>query len=264
MINMFGILQLLKDLPDPVSYSVFGPIVFPIPKNFSNNQTTNFHEISILGLTIDNCSSKVQQNIRILYSGNFEYEPKIEFKQRDIEVEYSIDRNKKEIIIEEIPPSECIYISFFNVDEDFKINNIVIKNKAITKPMQILAEAKNILKYKFFWNVFILIIIAVVISMFSFYTIWSTQKEQEYIVAALSPFGTCNAYIFYNKPKEEKLFELEKRFNSLDYSLQDFILTINRVSTFSELKNKEKIILCEPLTTRFSGPAIPPAAEFGR
>lgn len=241
--------QLKKEIPYPVGYDVFGPISYPdipveIEKDISSSIVEKLDGLTHINLRIDNYSSKEQKNIRILFSGNYEYSPKFSFHRRAIDVEYEIHDKSKEIVLSRIPPNESVMVQFFNADQHFNIDQVLIGDSQITQFMQKLAEAKRypqLFLAKFITLGSMLITIGA-FGIFGYFT-WSNNQASKTINIAMDGFVSCRPYIFDNTPDKEKL--LERKFNQLG-SWGNFVLSLNKVSSLDSLKLKDQVILCEP------------------
>ncbi len=243
--KLLTLIQLKKELPDAIGYDLFGPLSFPVPEELSSELSESLKSITILTLRIDNFSSKVQKNVKILFSGSFKYNPSLNFQRRDITVKYNIDNENKELIITEIPPNETIIVEFFNPTSAFEIEQLLVGENTITKLMQQLTEAKrypSLTRLKFFIS--IMMIILVIPTAWLFYKIESRNQNNQIITNAFERVASCTPYVFDNPLENEKL--LERKFKKLGKYWGNFVLSANKVTTFDELKIKDQVILCKP------------------
>ena len=243
-----NILQLKKELPDAVGYDTYGPISFPIPKELQNSidiENAKLEFINITSIRIDNYSSKVQKDIRVLYSGGFLYEPVFKFRRRDVSVKFDINGDEKEIEIKEIPPNESVSIEIFYPSKGFDVIQVLSGENEITSLMQKLAEAKRypeIARMKILTYTAAIAVLVLVAT--SGYFTWTKVKENNRINAAYSGFASCLPSIMENPPKNEKT--LERKFNRLSSYWQNYILSSNKVFSLKELKLKDEVVWCEP------------------
>lgn len=243
-----NVLQLKKEVPDAVGYDTYGPISFPIPKEFQDSLKDNHNKLGFIILTsirIDNYSSKVQKSIRVLYSGDFSYQPVFKFHRRDIAVKFEIISNEKELVIDEIPPNESVSIEIFYPSNDFEVVQVLSGDNEITSLMQKLAEARRypeLARMKLIMYA-TLAVAATSIPVGGYFT-WNKMQENARIEAAYSDFMSCSPSLMNNPPDNEKI--LERKFNNLDIYWQNYLLSSNKVHSLKELKLKDELIWCEP------------------
>jgi len=246
--SVLTFLNIKKEIPDAFGYDVFGPVSYPIPEEFKQLLEANevFSEgLDLCFVRIDNYSSKLQKDVRILYSGDFEYRPSLTFHRRDVSVRYSIAEEEKEIVIEEIPPNESISIEIFNPTQDFQVDQILSGDHEITSLMQKLAEARrypDLARMKL--ASVCLMSFTTLVLIATGYLAWGKIAESNRIEAAYSGFLSCTPSFVDNPPDYEKM--LKRRFEQLDLIWQNNILSSNHVRTFDELKLKDEILWCEP------------------
>ncbi|NHQ80294.1 hypothetical protein HA051_01670 [Chromobacterium vaccinii] len=242
-------LDIRKDIPDAVGYDSYGPIAFPLPLEIRDaipeDVTTQIDSLTLLSVRIDNYSSKTQHNIRVLFSGDWEFAPRFSFHRRDIKVKSEIRSEDKEILILEIPPNESLSIEIFNPSTGFNVEQVLLGDVAITKLMQKLAEAKRypeLAKFKFVS--FALGLLAVVaITLIALLT-WNKFTEHHKIEAANSGLLSCTPYVFENSVSHEA--EIERKLKQAGPYLSGYIFYLNKVDSLDELKLKDELILCDP------------------
>ena len=241
-------LQIKKEVPDAVGYDTYGPISFPVPKEFKELPTENHDGLDFISLTsirVDNYSSKVQKEIRVLYTGDFQYQPIFKFHRRDVSVKCDLKGGEKELIIEEIPPNESVSIEISYPSSDFEIVQVLSGNSEITSLMQKLAEARRHpelarMKLIMYATIAFATISIPVVGYFS----WHKIQENARIEAAYSDFASCSPSLMVNPPENEKM--LERKFNKLTMYWQNYILSSNKVYSLQELKLKDELVWCEP------------------
>jgi hypothetical protein len=205
-------------------------------------------KMTAIDLRIDNYSSKIQKNIRILFSGNYHYSPSIKFLRRDVEVKAEIHDLDKEIFVSEIPPNESILITFF-CPNNFELNQLLIDDHEVTESMQKLANNKRYPSVALMNRILLFILILAFASLaqsgYILYSLWRKTQENRLIdiAAAKSNLSACSWSVFDNSLDKEKL--LERKFEQLE-NFKVFTLKLNKVSSLDELKKKEQVILCEP------------------
>ncbi|PCI12345.1 MAG: hypothetical protein COB71_09430 [Thiotrichales bacterium] len=144
--TVLNILQLRKEVPDAVGYDTYGPISFPLPKEIQDLLKGDHNRpdfINITSIRVDNFSSKLKNGIRVLYTGDYLYEPIFKFHRRDIPVKFEVRSDEKEFLIEEIPPNESVSIEIFYPSKDFCVVQALSGEGEITSLMQKLTEAKR-------------------------------------------------------------------------------------------------------------------------
>lgn len=243
-----SILQLKKEVPDPIGYDTYGPISFPLPNEIQElleRNHINHDFINITSIRVDNYSSKTQKEIRVLYTGDYHYQPVFKFHRREIPVKFEVLDDDKEFLIKEIPPNESVSIEIFNPSTEFEVVQALSGDSEITSVMQKLAEARRypeIARMKLF--AYTTSILAVVILSFAGYVIWSKVQESVRINEAYSGFASCSPSFMKNPPENEKM--LERKFKRLDFYWQNYILSSNKVQSLEELLLKDELIWCEP------------------
>ena len=243
-----SILQLRKEIPDPVGYDTYGPISFPLPHEIQellegNQIKSDF--INITSIRVDNYSSKTQKDIRVLYSGDYEYKPAFKFHRREIPVKFEVLESDKEFLIKEIPPNESVSIEIFNPSTEFELVQVLSGDGEITSVMQKLAEARRypeLARMKLFTHA--TVIFAIVAVAFTGYLTWSKLQESSRIEEAYSGFASCSPSLMKNPPENEKI--LERKFKRLDVYWQNYILSSNKVNSLEELGLKNELVWCEP------------------
>lgn len=248
--TILNIININKETPDAVGYHLFGPIVYNPPKELleklNNEDRELLTDIRTSYITVDNFSTNAQKNVRILYSGELDLRPEVESQTRDITVNCNVNKDAKEITIEEILPEDSIVVSIHNPSENFELNNILIGDKMITTTMQRLASAKR--RPSMLW-VYLLMAISFGVAAYSFVSTKNVLDERNKIEAHMNKFydqlgyGSCKSSIFYNPVGKEK--ELERAFNKLSVTGQKNTLKLNDVQSYEQLKFKDEIIFCE-------------------
>lgn len=240
--------QIFKELPDAVGYSTYGPIAFPLPEEISITSPASAgvsnNEVLLLGLNIYNQTSKVQENIRILFDGELELKPKLRLERRNIEPKFELFQDDKEIRIKSLPPNETLTISIFNPKDNFRIHQVLVGDKEVTQLMQKLAEIK---KYPTLARLQLLTLLlafaAVVGASVAGIAFWKRWQEDKIISEATRGLASCNPYVFENPPENAKL--IERKVSQLGV-YKHFVLFANKVESTEQLKQKDQVILCQP------------------
>lgn len=246
-----ALLDIRKEAPDAVGYNTWGPISFPLPIEITEaipeSISNKISELICLHISIYNYSPKSQRDIRVLYSGDWEFSPKISFDRRETPVKFNINQEDKEIVINELPPNEAISIEVLNPHHDFKIDQVLLGDKQITKLMQKLAEAK---RHPTLARLQLITVIALLSILASFswaiFSLWRTTEEinsQDLEFSKLlGDSGLCKLRIFENKGT---INDLAREFISPKQLSLEEALRLNKASSFEELQLKSKIILCD-------------------
>jgi hypothetical protein len=247
--------DLKKEIPDAVGYSTNGPRKFLLPVEFKNNlshiNSEELNDLTTSEIVIYNYSSKIQRNVRVLYSGDFPYVPRVGFARRDIEPKFENKKSDKELLVFEIPPNESIYIKIFNPDVNFKFTDVIIGDRVISTLMQKLAYQKRYPAPSWLKYIYLLFFLAFFAIAFQFFSIYSSNKDVDFINNAIKSSGLnenkvrCQPYLFENKPTENKI--LEEKIQRIDPIFKPSILKNNKVNSIEELKNLSKIIFCEKI-----------------
>lgn len=245
--------DILKDAPDAVGYNINGPISFPLPTDIAealpDSISNKISELLIMRISVYNYSTKSQRDVRVLYSGDWEFSPKISFSRRDIPVRYTINSEDKEITISELPPNETVAIDLFNPLRSFKIDHVLLGDQQITKGMQSLANARRypeILRVKLALGLALVSMVAV--GSWAGYTIWKTQEEtvqhNSKVEKLIKDASLCKFYVVENSEIEKTL---DHEFSKSSHLSIEGILMINNATSLEELKQRDSILLCEPL-----------------
>lgn len=244
-------INLKKEIPEAIGYRSFGPFEFPIPNELartsSNENLFSLAEVGILLFEIDNYSSKLAKNIRIFYSDSFQYSPQISYASRDVDVEFELRKNKKEIYISELPPNESLSISFFNVSEGFKVGSVLVGDKMITSTMNRLAQFRSYPSFKWLY-LFMFSILALSFGFvgYSLHTMSERSEANQIVREAYKNLGyiECQPSVFDNSIENER--KLNRKFQQLSKIQQENTLILNNVLTYEKLKVKDKILFCVP------------------
>ncbi|QNI02275.1 hypothetical protein HXW73_04615 [Halomonas sp. SH5A2] len=240
--------KIRREMPDAFGYDTFGPIVYPIPMEFRevlHSQNISYEDLSLVHIRVDNYSSNSQKDVRVLYSGDFEYKPTLTFHRRDVAVRFNHVENEKEIVIKEIPPNESISIEIFNPSASFQVIQVISGDAEITSLMQKLAEARRypgLARLKL--ATIFLVLIGVFLLGMTGYSTWNKIEENKRIEAAYSGFVSCRPSLIENPPDQEE--KLQRNFHRLDFKWQNTILSFNHVFSYDELKLKDEILWCAP------------------
>lgn len=98
-----------KEVPTAVGYSVLGPIQFPLPIEIRNRLVGELADeldaLTFAVVTVHNYSSTSLRKVRLLFIGQWGFTPTFVFRRRsDVTVKSQLLPEEKEIIIDEIPP----------------------------------------------------------------------------------------------------------------------------------------------------------------
>lgn len=244
-----------KDIPDSIGYEIYPKIFFTLPKELRNhisNENQEIYDLDRIFIRIDNYSLKSKKNIRIIYSGEWGFSPDIQYRRRiSTKVKYEILDNEKEIIIDEILPNESVYIILYGTSSNFNIEQILFDDSEVTKTMQLLTEAKRdpeLAKFKLyntFASIFLVIIIllAICAGVWSYIQINKANRHQMLIDNAVNEIyknisGGCYVKVYETKnPKFDEIYN-QNKWNSAE------TFHLNHVQNFSELKQKNEVVLC--------------------
>lgn len=209
---------------------------------------TELESITVAHASLFNYSNDTIKNIKIFYSGEHTFTPKLTYRNKAVSVEFTVDSNKKVIHIKDLMPDETISIEVFQPNKEFKFNDTLINGSRITPIMQKKAESKHFPSYTKFKLLFgSLTLFIIYLALYSTITMTNRDNLQNQINESLSAagYGQCIPEEFVNPVGQEAL--LERRFNRLNYVTQRYILDMNNVNAFNKLKLKDKILFCEPI-----------------
>ena len=244
-------IQIKNEIPEAIGYRTYGPYKFPVPEELisssDNEELNSLSDMSILYFDMNNYSSKVQREIRIIYSGDFQYSPKINFDSRKVDVDFEIKKNSKEICIKELLPQESISISFFNTDTKFEIEQVLIGDQMITSTMNALAELKRSPSFKWHYLfISVVLIFPLVTAGYAYNSINKSMEVKKLISESYKNLGymQCAPDLFDNPVGSEK--SLERKYQQLSKVQQENTLALNNVKTYDKLKVKDKVLFCLP------------------
>lgn len=251
--QILAAIKIRQELPDAIGYTfIEKQDMFEIPneisKDLSEEALEKIEQLSCLYFRIDNFTTSVQKNIRVLMSGSYEYLPRLIYHRRDVDVGFEVMPDLKEILINEVFPNDSVIIQFYNPDKKFNVDQVLIKEKTITPTMQKLAYAKrhpDLAKMRFTSSLLIFILPCLTIfSIFLGAHAYFTRSEYEKKMSEFTENSNmCKYELFENSADKEK--ELERRFLQLGEAGSTTLL-INKVPTLAELKLKDTVVLCVP------------------
>lgn len=238
-----------ENRPPAVGYRTFGPVKYSLPREILTDEFSEKRngalDLVLFTIIVDNLSSASCRNVRILYSGDCEYDERLEFKRREVGVKYGVDRNNKEILIDEVPPNETVAVEFFNPDRWFSIEQVLIGDLEITDSMKKLAEER---RYpSLYWTklaVTAVMAITVVAVLMVTGVVWKKNRDSEVISAVTGGTGGCVPTVIYDVDENKE--DVRKRFSVLMYPFDRMVLGMNKVSSLGELVEKKVVVMCEP------------------
>ncbi len=246
---LVAILKLKRELPEAISYDVSeNYIVLPneILSSLDVKLKSNF--LTITRLLIDNYTDNLKKDIKILYQGEIEYQPLLFFKNRNVQVVYTLDEKYQEIYIESIPPKESIIIFMYSkqYQEKIEVKQVLIGDSCITENMRkMLLLKKDPWQYKYILFAIISVVFCVCSIIFTGYMIWNRHSENSKIEKIYAEFQSCeNKIVNYTDPS------ISRSFKQMNLQWQQFNLSINKVGSFDELMLKDEILLCIPKKTK--------------
>ena len=246
---ILDLIQIRKELPDIVGYRTVGPYDFPIPEELKelliDKDMSSLEGLSIFYLEIDNLSSKVQKDFRVVYSGDFHYLPKINSESADSSPQLEVKREIKELRLSELLPNKSISISFFNTNENFDIKQVIVGEQLVTLTMNKLVELKKVpppIRLYLFMALTLAISITGVLSSVSILN--NNLETNRLMTESFKELGyvQCTPELYENHIGEESA--LERKFKQLSEKQQTYTLTLNHVLSYEELSHKDKVLFC--------------------
>ncbi|MFH8136347.1 hypothetical protein ABU178_19575 [Pantoea osteomyelitidis] len=251
--QILAAIKIRQELPDAIGYAfIEKQDMFEIPneisKDLSEETLEKIEQLSCLYFRVDNFTTSVQKNIRVLMSGSYEYLPRLIYQRRDVDVGFEVMPDLREILINEVFPNDSVIIQFYNPDKKFNVDQVLIKEKTITPTMQKLAYAKrhpDLAKMTFTSSLLILILSCLTIFsiFFGAYAYLTRSAYEEKISEFTENSNMCKYELFENSADKEK--ELDRKFLQLGEA-GSITLLINKVPTLAELKLKDTVVLCVP------------------
>jgi len=250
-----SLLDLKKEVPDFVGYEIVRTITVPLPDEMSDviyEQVGHDHDARLMTITmlqVYNSSSKMQKNIRILYSGDYNFLPKMAFSKRNNNVAYTEIKESNEITIDEIPPENTLQMLLFNTTDDFEIEDVIVNGSKITTLMQWLAKAKMEPEYTslviqnklLYFTTILLGITALCTVTFLFMTLYERNNTLDRLYDDLDSVK-CKVYDLSKGMTD--IDDLTADFDKLDIRSQYSNVILNKTTTFQEMKAKGLVILC--------------------
>lgn len=246
--KILNMVSLFKLLPDPIGYSTYGPISFPLPKEIKDvlgesalNEIDNVTEFYI---TIDNFTNREVEEVNILYRGGFSYTPEAKFHRRDVEPSFIHDNTNKLLSIKKIPPRDSLSITvFLQANENIVVDSVLFEGNLVTKWMNKISDFYKFPKFAIFSFVAFFIILAMFIFVFlTTYKVWVDNEKVKPLNEIIASWDGCYPYQFKNSVDNEKL--LKRRFEQ-QYKYRGIIFGLNKVNSFDELRLKDDVWLCE-------------------
>ena len=244
--------NLRKDIPDSICYEIYSDNHFTIPRELREFiRNSEIYSLKSTLIRIDNYSLKSKKNIRVIYSGNWEFSPDISYRRREgVDVNYKIIDKDKEIIIDEILPNESVYIFLYNTSSKFVIDQILFDDSEVTKTMQLLTEIKRypeLFKLKIYTFILCLLSVVTLImtggSIYFIYDRYNMVERHQAMIDDIansinSKFDGCYIQVY-----ETKKPSFEDAYNKNKWSEYE-TLKFNKVSNTDELKAKQEVVLC--------------------
>ncbi|MBL0845115.1 hypothetical protein [Pseudomonas mediterranea] len=253
--QLLALVNLGEKLPEAVGWQFIGPYTLSIPEEIlealDKEKIQTGSSYTSAALVIFNYSGASKSEIRVLYSGDFEFKPKITYGRRKAPVKWEHNTENNELIFHDIPPNEKVEIELFNVYQGFSIDQILVDGKLITEFMSKRALAKAYPSP--LWLKALLVCAsligaaAIAMAASTSYTVYKTSKDNELLYGVPSGYSGCTPYFFDNPPDDKTKEILTRKIKKLTPWMH-ILLAKNRVSSESELYDLDRIILCTPDT----------------
>lgn len=249
--QLLAMAQLRKMLPAAIGWKFYGPFSFSIPDEIiastaSESDTT----FSVSGVIIYNYSGASKAELRILYTGSFEFKPKIYYNRRSAPVKWKHDTENSEFIVYDVPPNEHVNIELFNVTKNFTIDQVLVDGQLITELMNKRAlsrayPASGWMK-ALLLGAFILCATTTSVVAYKLYDNYQKRQDYELLYGEPDGYSGCKVYIFDNQPGQSSRDALIRKINQIEERLPE-ILARNKVTFISELYDLDRVVLCEPI-----------------
>ncbi|MEE4575043.1 hypothetical protein V2L07_19895 [Pseudomonas alliivorans] len=248
--QLLAMVNLGEKLPEAVGWELFGPCRLSFPEEILEALKDEVESpYSVAALFVYNYSGVSKSEIRVLYSGSFDFRPKISYGRRDVPVKWKHDIDKSEFIFYETPPNEKIEIELFNIYRSFSVDQVLVDGKLVTKFMSKRAMARVYPTPKWIRASLIgaPILCAAILAMTAYtgYAVYKQRLDNELLYGVPSGYSGCAPYMFDNPPGESAKEALTRKIKKLRPWMQ-FLLAKNKVSSESELYDLDRIVLCTP------------------
>lgn len=248
--QLLAMVNLGEKLPEAIGWEFFGPHRLSFPEEILEALKGEIESpYSAAVLSIYNYSGVSKSEIRVLYSGSFEFRPKISYGRRGVPVKWKHDIDNSEFVFYETPPNEKIEIELFNIYRGFSVDQVLVDGKLVTKFMSKRAMARVYPTPKWVRASLIggPILCAAVLAMTAYicYAVYNQRLENELLSGAPPGYSGCAPYILDNPPGESAKEVLKRKIIKLGPWMQ-FLLAKNKVSSESELYYLDRVVLCTP------------------
>ncbi|MEE4698605.1 hypothetical protein V2K91_25510 [Pseudomonas alliivorans] len=248
--QLLAVVNLGEKLPEAIGWEFVGPYRLSFPEEILEALESDVDSTYIAGaLLVYNYSGVSKSEIRVLYSGSFEFRPKVSYGRRDVPVKWKHDIDNSEFVFNEVPPNEKIEIELFNIYQDFSVDQVLVDGKLVTEFMSKRAIAKVYPAPKWLRASLIgaPILCAAILAMSAYtgYAVYKQRLDNEFLYGVPSGYLGCAPYMFDNPPGESTKEALTRKIKKLGPWMQ-FLLAKNKVSSVSELYDLDRIVLCTP------------------
>lgn len=249
--QLLALAQLRQMLPAAIGWKFYGPLSISIPDEIIESAANeSYAAYSVSGLIIYNYSGATKAELRILYSGDFEFNPKVSYERRSAPVKWKHDIENSELVIYDAPPNENVNIELFNIKQNFSIDQVLVDGNLITEFMNKRALSRAYpssgwMKAALF-GAFAAFIILLSALAYSIYDIYNRQQDYDLLYGIPEGYLGCKPYIFENRPGMESRDILTRKISQIEKWLPE-ILARNKATFVSELYDLDRVVLCEPI-----------------
>lgn len=248
--QLLAMVNLGEKLPEAVGWEFVGPYRLSFPEEIVEALKGEVDSTyTAAALLVYNYSGVSKSEIRVLYSGSFEFRPKTSYGRRDVPVKWKHDIDNSEFVFYEVPPNENIEIELFDIDQGFSVNQVLVEGKLVTEFMSKRAMARVYPTPKWIRASLIgaPILCAAVLAMSAYtgYAVYKQRLDNEFLSGVPSGYSGCSPYMLDNPPGESAKEALTRKIKKLGPWMH-FLLAKNKVSSVSELYDLDRIVLCTP------------------
>lgn len=249
--QLLAFAQLRQMLPAAIGWKFYGPLSVSIPDEIVESAANASHILhTVSGVVVYNYSGASKAELRILYSGDFEFRPKVSYDRRSAPVKWKHDRENSEFVIYDVPPNENVCIELFNIRQGFSIDQVLVDGNLITEFMNKRAlsrayPASGWINALLFGS-FAMCVTALAALAYNLYDNHIKSQDYELLYGVPEGYSACRPYIFENQPGEKSRDLLTRKINQIEIWLPE-ILARNKVTFTSELYDLDRIVLCEPI-----------------
>lgn len=252
--QLLAMVNLGEKLPEAVGWRFVGPCGLSLPEEvleaLDEAQVEMDSSYTGSALVVYNYSGVSKSEIRVLYSGGFEFRPKVSYGRRNVPVKWEHDSKNNEFIFYDTPPNEKIEIELFNVYRGFSVDQVLVDGRLITEFMnkRALVRAYPELHFSKAMIIGFFVLCAAVTLVFGYagYAIYKRNQDNELLSEIPVGFSRCTLSVYDNPPGEISREALARKIKKMEPWMKQILLAKNNVASEVELYDLDRVVLCIP------------------